>query len=85
MTYNDLRRSIYESYQSGEISGPQATQMLEKVMDIEGDHIVAEYEALENTFMGVAMELQTAVWISPISRSRLRCILRASRKSGINS
>lgn len=56
MTYNDLRRSIYESYQSGEISGPQATQMLEKVMDIEGDHIVAEYEALENTFMGVAME-----------------------------
>lgn len=56
MTYNDLRRSIYESYQSGEISGPQATQMLEKVMDIEGDHIVAEYEALESTFMGVAME-----------------------------
>lgn len=56
MTYNDLRRSIYESYQSGEISAPQATQMLEKVMDIEGDHIVAEYEALENTFMGVAME-----------------------------
>lgn len=56
MTYNDLRRSIYESYQSGEISGPQATQMLEKVMDIEGDHIVAEYEALESSFMGVAME-----------------------------
>lgn len=56
MTYNDLRRSIYESYQSGETSGPQATQMLEKVMDIEGDHIVAEYEALESTFMGVAME-----------------------------
>lgn len=56
MTYNDLRRSIYESYQSGEISGPQATQMLEKVMDIEGDHIIAEYEALESTFMGVAME-----------------------------
>lgn len=56
MTYNDLRCSIYESYQSGEISGPQATQMLEKVMDIEGDHIVAEYEALESTFMGVAME-----------------------------
>ena len=56
MTYNDLRHSIYESYQSGEISGPQATQMLEKVMDIEGNHIIAEYEALESTFMGVAME-----------------------------
>lgn len=56
MTFDKLRLSIFEAYQNEEISRETCQNMLESVMDMEGDHIVAEAEAIRADFMGVALE-----------------------------
>lgn len=56
MTFDKLRLSIFEAYQNEEISRDTCQNMLESVMDMEGDHIVAEAEAIRADFMGVALE-----------------------------
>lgn len=56
MTFDKLRVSIFEAYQNDEISRDTCESMLESVLDMEGNHIVAEAEAARNEFMGVALE-----------------------------
>lgn len=56
MTFDKLRLSIFEAYQNEEISRETCQNMLESVMDMEGNHIVAEAEAIRADFMGVALE-----------------------------
>lgn len=56
MTFDKLRLSIFEAYQNEEISRDTCQNMLESVMDMEGNHIVAEAEAIRADFMGVALE-----------------------------
>lgn len=56
MTFDKLRLSIFEAYQNEEISRETCQNMLESVTNMEGDHIVAEAEAIRADFMGVALE-----------------------------
>lgn len=56
MTFDKLRLSIFEAYQNEEISRETCENMLESVTDMEGNHIVAEGEAIRADFMGVALE-----------------------------
>lgn len=56
MTFDKLRVSIFEAYQNNEISRNTCEDMLESVLKMEGDHIVAEAENARTEFMGVAME-----------------------------
>lgn len=56
MTFDKLRLSIFEAYQNEEISRETCQNMLESVMDMEGNHIVAEAEAIRADFMGIALE-----------------------------
>ena len=56
MTFDKLRVSIFEAYQNDEISRDTCESMLESVLDMEGNHIVAEAENARTEFMGVAME-----------------------------
>lgn len=56
MTFDKLRLSIFEAYQNEEISRETCENMLESVTNMEGDHIVAEAEAVRADFMGVALE-----------------------------
>lgn len=56
MTFDKLRVSIFEAYQNNEISRETCQDMLESVLNMEGDHIVAESEAIRSDFMNVALE-----------------------------
>lgn len=56
MTFDKLRVSIFEAYQNDEISRETCQDMLESVLNMEGDHIVAEGEAIRSDFMNVALE-----------------------------
>ena len=56
MTFDKLRVSIFEAYQNNEISRETCQDMLESVLNMEGDHIVAEGEAIRSDFMNVALE-----------------------------
>ena len=56
MTFDKLRVSIFEAYQNDEISRETCQSMLESVTNMEGDHIVAEGEAIRSDFMNVALE-----------------------------
>lgn len=56
MTFDKLRVSIFEAYQNDEISRETCQDMLESVLNMEGDHIVAESEAIRSDFMNVALE-----------------------------
>lgn len=56
MTFDKLRVSIFEAYQNEEISRETCQSMLESVTNMEGDHIVAEGEAIRSDFMNVALE-----------------------------
>ncbi len=56
MTFDKLRVSIFEAYQNDEISRETCQDMLESVLNMEGDHIVAEGEAIRADFMNVALE-----------------------------
>lgn len=56
MTFDKLRVSIFEAYQNDEISRETCQDMLESVLNMEGDHIVAENEAIRSDFMNVALE-----------------------------
>ena len=56
MTFDKLRVSIFEAYQNNEISRNTCEDMLESVLDMEGNHIVAEAENARTEFMGVALE-----------------------------
>lgn len=56
MTFDKLRLSIFEAYQNEEISRDTCQNMLESVMDMEGDHIASEADSVRGNFMGIAME-----------------------------
>ncbi len=56
MTFDKLRVSIFEAYQNDEISRETCQDMLESVLNMEGNHIVAEGEAIRSDFMNVALE-----------------------------
>lgn len=56
MTFDKLRLSIFEAYQNEEISRDTCQNMLESVVDMEGDHIASEADSVRGNFMGIAME-----------------------------